>query len=75
MRKKPDTLLLLAVLVVSGVVLSQFVIFSQADNSKYSVSTAEFIKGQSNHGQTAFSPRFLKQRQLVRIDPLRQQTR
>ncbi len=77
MRKKPDILLMLTMLVVSGVVLSQFVISFQAERTIYnSVSVEESINSQSNKDLTTFSPLFLKQHQLelVRIDPLRQQT-
>lgn len=54
MRKKPDILLLLVVLVVSGVVISNFVVFKQGSK----ISNMSLLKAYSPEPQPAHSPGF-----------------
>lgn len=73
MRKKTDPLMLLAFVVVSGVILSHFVVFSQADKQPdYSAVAQRASKDKVVI--TGFNSQLGENRQLVRIDPLKQQT-
>jgi hypothetical protein len=73
MRKKADPLVLLSVLVVSGVILSHFVIFSQADKQPdYSAISQKTVNDRAVI--TTFNSQLAENHQLVRIDPLKQQT-
>jgi len=85
MRKKPDILLLLSVLVVSGVIISNFVIFGQSDRS---AKNSSLLEAQYSQIQTDIAmihkmdhiiqqgiAHPLKSRELARIDSSKQQIR
>ncbi len=85
MRKKPDILLLLSVLVVSGVIISNFVVIGHTDkttnlsllNAQYSqfqTKTLESKKRMSSASNDAHRPT-LSSQELVHIDSSKQQIR
>lgn len=82
MRKKPDILLLLSVLVVSGVVISHFVIIGHSNNKLMNLSSlnAQFQTDKSTsrslHSSLQKSDvHKLNSRELARIDLSKQQIR
>ncbi len=78
MKKKIDPLVVLAVLVVSGVILSHFVVFSQAEAPLLHLnSVAEKSSVQSTifSAEGRINPQWQPSRQLVQIDPPGQRTR
>ena len=74
MRKKPDSLLLLAVLVVSGVILSQFVIVKKDNRSDY-LSVDKNANYQQQEQLYKQRDKSLSSHEVVRIDSSKQQTR
>lgn len=68
MRKKPDILLLLSVLVVSGVLISHFVIINRTDSNSKNIS-------QLNMQYSQFQREMIKSQDLARIDLSKQQIR
>lgn len=72
MRKKPDILLLLTVLVVSGVIISNFLVFKQDNKAdRIALLKKPFSQFQAdNSGTKAFSLR-----DIARIDSSKQQIR
>ena len=85
MRKKPDILLLLSVLVISGVIISNFVIIRHNDktaeilmslDAQYSQSRADAILNSNSELQKyEFKVRDFKSQELARIDLSKQQIR
>ncbi len=81
MRKKPDILLLLSVLVVCGVFISHYVVIGHSDNRGRSIG-AYNASFQANDAKAELEPA-LKSRhatkfssqELARIDSSKQQTR
>ena len=79
MRKKPDILFLLIVLVVSGVVMSNFIIIKN-DNKARNLSLLDAryaqLQQSKSHGLQADTSegRQFKSREVVRIDWSKQQT-
>ncbi len=85
MRKKPDILLLLSVLVVSGVIISNFVVIRHNDktaeiltslDAQYSQSQADvMLNSHSELQKYEFKVRDFKSQALARIDLSKQQIR
>jgi len=83
MRKKPDILLLLSVLVVSGVIISNFVVTRHNDrttgnlflpDAQYSRSQTDHIMNSNSEFQKyEFKMLDFKSQELVRIDLSKQQ--
>jgi len=70
MRKKPDILLLLAVLVVSGVIISNFVVFKQDNKTaRLAAVNAPFSQFQTDNSEA----KAFKLRDIARIDSSKQQ--
>ncbi len=73
MKKKIDPLMILTVLVVSGVILSHFVVFSQAQPSllKFNSVAERAVSEQNKKYSSAerTNPQWQQGRQLVQIDP------
>ena len=81
MRKKPDILLLLSVLVVSGVIISNFVVMGHSDkattnlsllNTQYSKIQIDAMKNPASNN--VLVPK-LNSQELVRIDLSKQRIR
>ncbi len=68
MRKKPDILLLLSVLVVSGVIFSHFAILNRSDNTAKNLTQ---FNAQSEYVRVEK----LKSQEIARIDLSKQQIR
>ena len=67
MRKKPDTLLLLAVVVVSGVIISNFVVFNK-DKKLTQLPHLNTVYSDQNQNDSAN----FKAQEVVRIDSSKQ---
>lgn len=70
MRKKPDILLLLAIVVVSGVIFSNFVVFKKENK----VNHLSLFKSPASSPKEQ-NPEPFKPREVVRIDSSKRQTR
>ncbi len=77
MRKKIDPLMLLTMLVTSGVILSHFVIFSQADRHmlQYSKLTSKVKRVAAPNKIDTINPHWQNGRQLVQVDRSKRQIR
>lgn len=73
MKKKIDPLMMLAVLVVSGVILSHFVVFSQVQPPLLKFNSvaerAASSQGKIYSSAEPANPQWQQGRQLVQIDP------
>lgn len=69
MSKKPDSVIVLAVLVITGVIISHFVVLNQQNTTeRMAISTSS-----SRLGISSGLNEVIKSRDLVRIDSSRQQ--
>ena len=84
MRKKPDILLLLSVLVVSGVIISNYFVIGHSKNtnnlSQLNAQYSPFQTDKDNHTLNRFSSKDgmmpeLNSRELARIDSSKQRIR
>ncbi len=76
MKKKIDPLMMLTVLVVSGVILSHFVVFSQAQSPLLKFNSvaerAALVQGKIYSSAEHTNFQWQQGRQLVQIDPQEQ---